>query len=216
MESSSSSDNQGNSSSDMKASANNSHNNSHSHHDPHHCNDQRKNMCTRVMCILTLSILMVVYGVTQIAVATGKDEINVRHSWAFIVNGVFCILTGLVGITHSLVPRHQGHGSKGYAMLSFITLVESFVLFVIYSARLRHYIKQDCGELNYEGGFSSYCHDIELYLSVALAIFWCFNVFLLPLNFFVSLINYKSSKCHNSNNNNNNHSNQANNNSNMS
>ncbi|KAF2069021.1 hypothetical protein CYY_009661 [Polysphondylium violaceum] len=143
--------------------------------------------------VLLISLLMVVYGITQIAVACAKDGISARHAWAFVVNGIFCLVTGLFGISTAFRARKHG---KMFLLLNLLTLGESIVLFIAYSALLHHYIKEDCGDNFW------WCRDMERYLSVALGIFWSWNIFLIPASLIASIVNLKHHENKDNNNNN--------------
>eukprot|EP01132_Coremiostelium_polycephalum_P010104 gene10104-12393_t len=129
--------------------------------------------------LFLISFLLVAHGVTQIVISTVKDGLDVSDAWAFMVNGLLCVLLGLLGFLVALI--HRPILLKLFTLLAFFTFIEAVVLFIIYSALVHGYIRDDCGG---DFGWNPYCQDLEVYLGVSLGIFWSFNIFLLVSYFY--------------------------------
>ncbi|KAN0042969.1 hypothetical protein ACTA71_010602 [Dictyostelium dimigraforme] len=144
------------------------------------------------MIFFGLSIFLIIYGIVQIATASGKDDISSRHAWAFTVNGIFCLIVGFHGF---FLLFHKRGSAKHHVMLNIILVAQAFILFIIYSALVNRYITRDCGGEFYQ---NPYCvHDHKVYLGISLAIFWVINVFTLPFSLICSVIHMRSVHHHN-------------------
>ncbi|KAN0009080.1 hypothetical protein ACTFIU_008972 [Dictyostelium citrinum] len=139
------------------------------------------------MIFFGLSIFLIIYGIVQIATASGKDDISSRHAWAFTVNGIFCLIVGFHGF---FLLFHKRGSAKHHVILNIILVAQAFILFIIYSALVHRYITRDCGGEFYQ---NPYCvHDHKVYLGISLAIFWVVNIFTLPFSLICSIIHMRS------------------------
>ncbi|EAL72840.1 hypothetical protein DDB_G0270980 [Dictyostelium discoideum AX4] len=144
------------------------------------------------MIFFGLSIFLIIYGIVQIAVASGKDDISSRHTWAFTVNGIFCLITGFHGF---FLLFHKRGSAKHHVLLNIILVAQAFILFIIYSALVHRYINRDCGGEFYQ---NPYCvHDHKVYIGISLAIFWAVNIFTLPFSLICSIIHLRNQNHHN-------------------
>eukprot|EP01133_Synstelium_polycarpum_P015526 gene15526-18443_t len=122
---------------------------------------------TPLTCLVfMISILVLALGITQIAVASAKDGLRVRHTWAIFINGLFCMLLGFASLVVVFLPRPKFY--KFYALFNLYVFVQFLVFFIIFSSLVRGYIRDDC---NGHIFWNSYCSELELYLGVSLARF---------------------------------------------
>ncbi|EGC38961.1 hypothetical protein DICPUDRAFT_21493, partial [Dictyostelium purpureum] len=157
----------------------------HSHH---------KTFTTRIgnailsLIFLGLSFFFMAYGIVQICVgAAAPYGITSRNAWVFIVNGLFCLVVGSHGF---FLLFHKRSSAFTHCMLNIILIVQAFVLFTIYSALLNRNIREICGGEFYN---NPYCHhDREVYLGIALAIFWVINITVIPFSLICSIIHLRS------------------------
>eukprot|EP01132_Coremiostelium_polycephalum_P004983 gene4983-6204_t len=130
-----------------------------------------------------LSTLIFLFGVTQVVITWANEDVDTQYSWGFLANGVPCVLTGVAGIVAAIFASETL--SQISFIMNFLTTIEAFIVYIIYSRFLSKYLNQACGSSSF---YNSYCQGIRLYLSTSTGVFWCWIILLLP---FTTVISWK-------------------------
>ncbi|KAF2071577.1 hypothetical protein CYY_007110 [Polysphondylium violaceum] len=136
--------------------------------------------CSRTKVGLS-SFLLFLFGITQVVLTWANKDVDTQHTWAFFANGCVCVLTGFCGILSTILEKKTI--KKIYFLMCCYTILESIIVFIIYSSLLHKYIKNACGGDEF---FNAYCQGIKIYLSTSTAVFWAFIVLLVPYSTIVS------------------------------
>eukprot|EP01133_Synstelium_polycarpum_P009159 gene9159-10748_t len=121
------------------------------------------------------------FGVTQVVVCWANKDLDTEHTWAFFANGCACVLTGLVGVIATFLPREKF--TQLFFIMSFLTTLEAFIVFIIFSKFLPRYLRNSCGG---NGVFNEFCSGMRVYLATATGVFWCWIILLLPMTTYFS------------------------------
>ncbi|EGC29816.1 hypothetical protein DICPUDRAFT_99726 [Dictyostelium purpureum] len=121
------------------------------------------------------------FGVAQVVLTWANNNIDTIHTWAFFANGCTCVLTGVVGLIASIFSNKTF--AKIYFLMSFITVFEAVIVYIVYSANLSTYIKTACGGAYF---FNSYCQGIKTYLSTTTGVFWSWILLLIPISTYLA------------------------------
>ncbi|EFA83195.1 hypothetical protein PPL_03985 [Heterostelium album PN500] len=180
----------------QEASSSNNNDNNNNSNDSNRRKSRLRNMSGLSGLMFMIAFIILAFGIAQIAVATQKDDLHVRHTWGILINGIFCVILGLFGLSVVFCP-FVAICYKLYAVLNLFVFLEAIVLYIIYSGLVHRYIRKEC---NGDFGWNSFCYDLEKYLGISLAVFWCFNIFVLPASLITSIALVKANEDDNNDN----------------